>query len=357
MTGFREQGSGIPLMLLHGISSGAASWHKQMALNGFRVLAWDMPGYGESPMLAVARANAGDYADVLAAMLDRAGVWQAVLVGHSLGALVASAFAAKFPDRVIHLVLADAAQGYGNAAPEQREQVWRNREQQMALNGFRVLAWDMPGYGESPMLAVARANAGDYADALAAMLDRAGVWQAVLVGHSLGALVASAFAAKFPDRVIHLVLADAAQGYGNAAPEQREQVWRNREQQMALGGEILAQTRAAKLLRPGARAEDIATVAAGMRTLRPEGYLAAAWMLAHDDIHGWLKRYAGTFEVWCGEQDAITQPELVQGLALRYGMPFTAIPQAGHASYLDNDVFFNQQLLRINEEVRDECTN
>lgn len=59
MTGFREQGSGIPLMLLHGISSGAASWHKQMALNGFRVLAWDMPGYGESPMLAVARANAG----------------------------------------------------------------------------------------------------------------------------------------------------------------------------------------------------------------------------------------------------------------------------------------------------------
>ena len=56
-------------------------------------------------------------------------------------------------------------------------------------------------------------------------------------------------------------------------------------------------------------------------------------------------------------EDAITQPELVQGLALRYGMPFTAIPQAGHASYLDNDVFFNQQLLRINEEVRDECTN
>jgi pimeloyl-ACP methyl ester carboxylesterase len=47
----------------------------------------------------------------------------------------------------------------------------------------------------------------------------------------------------------------------------------------------------------------------------------------------------------------------VQGLALRYGMPFTAIPQAGHASYLDNAAFFNQQLLRINEEVRDECTN
>lgn len=91
MTGFREQGSGTPLTLLHGISSGAASWHKQMALPGYRVLAWDMPGYGESPMLTTARADAGDYADALARMLDRAGVQKTVLVGHSLGALVAAA--------------------------------------------------------------------------------------------------------------------------------------------------------------------------------------------------------------------------------------------------------------------------
>lgn len=90
MTGFREQGHGTPLVLLHRHrSSGAASWHKQMALSGYRVLAWDMPGYGESPMLPVAQANAGDYADALARMLDHAGVEQAVVVGHSLGALVA----------------------------------------------------------------------------------------------------------------------------------------------------------------------------------------------------------------------------------------------------------------------------
>ena len=256
MTGFREQGSGTPLTLLHGISSGAASWHKQMAL----------PGY-------------------------------------------------------------------------------------------RVLAWDMPGYGESPMLATARADAGAYADALARMLDRAGVQKTVLLGHSLGALVAAAFAARYPQRVRYLVLADVAQGYGQAEAEQREKVWQGRQQQMALGGAAMAEGRAAKLLRAGAREADVATVAAGMRRLRSEGYLAAAWMLAHEDIHRWLAGYRGRFAVWCGEQDAITQPELVQGVALRYGMPYLAIPQAGHASYLDNATFFNQQLLRIGEEVRDECTN
>ena len=256
MTGFREQGSGTPLTLLHGISSGAASWHKQMAL----------PGY-------------------------------------------------------------------------------------------RVLAWDMPGYGESPMLATARADAGAYADALARMLDRAGVQKTVLLGHSLGALVAAAFAARYPQRVRYLVLADVAQGYGQAEAAQREKVWQGRQQQMALGGEAMAEGRAAKLLRAGAREADVATVAAGMRRLRSEGYLAAAWMLAHDDIHRWLAGYRGRVAVGGGEQDAITQPELVQGVALRYGMPYLAIPQAGHASYLDNATFFNQQLLRIGEEVRDECTN
>lgn len=137
MTGFREQGSGIPLTLLHGISSGAASWHKQMALPGYRVLAWDMPGYGESPMLAAAPADAGDYADALARMLDRAGVEQTILVGHSLGALVAAAFAAKYPQRVLYLVLADVAQGYGQAEAAQREKVWQGRQQQIALGGGR----------------------------------------------------------------------------------------------------------------------------------------------------------------------------------------------------------------------------
>ena len=215
----------------------------------------------------------------------------------------------------------------------------------------------MPGYGESPMLTPARADAGDYADALARMLDRAGVQKTVLVGHSLGALVAAAFAARYPQRVRYLVLADVAQGYGQAEAAQREKVWQGRQQQMALGGEAMAEGRAAKLLRAGAREADVATVAAGMRRLRSEGYLAAAWMLAHDDIHRWLAGYRGRFAVWCGEQDAITQPELVQGVALRYGMPYLAIPQAGHASYLDNATFFNQQLLRIGEEVRDECTN
>lgn len=221
--------------------------------------------------------------------------------------------------------------------------------------GYRLLAWDMPGYGDSPLPAVEKPLAADYADALAVMLERAQVQQTVLLGHSLGALVASAFAAKYPQRVKRLVLADPAQGYGQATAVQREQVWTQRQRQMAQGAQAMAQSRAEKLLRPGARAEDIATVAAGMRRLRAEGYLAAAWMLAHDDIHRWLADVRVPLEVWCGEQDAITPPDNARGLALRWNASYTAIARAGHASYLDNDSFFNQQIARVMKEASDEC--
>jgi hypothetical protein len=97
---------------------------------------------------------------------------------------------------------------------------------------------------------------------------------------------------------------------------------------MALGGEAMAQGRAAKLLRPGAREADVATVAAGMRRLRRDGYLAAAWMLAHDDIHRWLADYRGRFRVV--RRAGCHHPAGAgAGVALRYGMPYTPSRRLG----------------------------
>ncbi len=134
----------------------------------------------------------------------------------------------------------------------------------------------MPGYGESPMLAATPADAGDYADALARMLDRAGVEQTILVGHSLGALVAAAFAAKYPQRVLYPVLADVAQGYGRGGSRTAGKSLAGASTADSAGRRGDGPGRAAKLLRPGAREADVATVAAGMRRLRRDGYLAAA---------------------------------------------------------------------------------
>lgn len=110
------------MVLLHGISSGSASWIKQLndsgLTDGHRLLAWDAPGYGGSLPLADPQADAAGYAAALAALIDELQLAQPLIVGHSLGALIGSAYAAGYPDGLCGLVLADPAQGYATAPEE-----------------------------------------------------------------------------------------------------------------------------------------------------------------------------------------------------------------------------------------------
>src|SRR5471032_2163670 len=57
----------LPLVLLHGIGSGAASWVQQFEVLGAsrRVLAWDAPGYGASTPVDAQSPVASHYATVL----------------------------------------------------------------------------------------------------------------------------------------------------------------------------------------------------------------------------------------------------------------------------------------------------
>src|SRR2546429_10027606 len=49
---YRETGAGQALVLLHGIGSSSAGWLCQLeSLAGYRLIAWDAPGYGESEFL------------------------------------------------------------------------------------------------------------------------------------------------------------------------------------------------------------------------------------------------------------------------------------------------------------------
>lgn len=132
--GYREAGGdagdaaspALPLVLLHGIGSGSASWVDQLAHLGSsrRVLAWDAPGYGRSADVLPEHPVANDYAQVLSDWLGAMKIGRCVLVGHSLGAIMAASFVASqgaaAPDRVAGLLLLSPAGGYGKATEDVR---------------------------------------------------------------------------------------------------------------------------------------------------------------------------------------------------------------------------------------------
>ena len=115
---WERQGSGPPLLLIHGL--GYARWGWEPVLPGlaerFEVVLFDNRGIGESdapPGPYTVAEMAGDAVQVL----DEAGVERAHVVGTSLGGMIAQELALAYPDRVDRLVLACTTPGGPKAHP------------------------------------------------------------------------------------------------------------------------------------------------------------------------------------------------------------------------------------------------
>jgi alpha-beta hydrolase superfamily lysophospholipase len=105
-----ERGSGEPLVLLHGngsmIQDFESSGLVNMAAKNYRVIVIDRPGFGHSSRPRNVIWTPDAQAQLIRRALDRLGVSQAIVLGHSWGASVAVALALKFTDLVRGMVLA-----------------------------------------------------------------------------------------------------------------------------------------------------------------------------------------------------------------------------------------------------------
>jgi len=104
------------LLFLHGVGGGHAAWDRQVpyfAARGYRTLAWDQPGYGDS--LPVDPYDLEHVSGALARLL---GDEPAVLVGHSMGGFVAQEAYARFPALIRALVLCCTSASFGGTGSD-----------------------------------------------------------------------------------------------------------------------------------------------------------------------------------------------------------------------------------------------
>jgi pimeloyl-ACP methyl ester carboxylesterase len=202
----------------------------------------------------------------------------------------------------------------------------------------RVLAWDAPGYGESTPVVAASPTATDYANVLYEWLEKLGIERCVLVGHSLGAIIAGSFAAMHPQRVAGLLLLSPAGGYGAASAEVRET---KRDQRLAmlneLGPQGLAEKRSANMLSAHASDEARAWVRWNMSRVIPHGYARATHLLANADLASDVAKINGRIAVAVGAEDSITPPSSCERIAQAARTRLQIIPRAGHAGYIEAD--------------------
>jgi len=117
---YAEHGRGRPVVCLHG-NTGSRRWFQGiMDVAGCRVVAPDLPNFGESSPL-LGEPTIERYAEAGADFIRGMGLQGAVLLGHSLGGAVAMSLAVRWPALVSGLVLVDSAPPSGFPTPEERD--------------------------------------------------------------------------------------------------------------------------------------------------------------------------------------------------------------------------------------------
>jgi len=202
----------------------------------------------------------------------------------------------------------------------------------------RVIAWDAPGYGASTPLPMDAPRGTDYAQRLYALLDVLDVPRCVLVGHSLGALMAvpAIHAIQHSQRFAALALISPAQGYGaTTSAGDGERVRAERLQALAeLGIAGMAELRSARLVSEHASPQARAWVRWNMGRLHERGYRQAVELLCGSDLLAQLP-VPIPIHVACGALDVITTPAACAEVAQAAGAVLHPIALAGHACYVE----------------------
>ena len=209
----------------------------------------------------------------------------------------------------------------------------------------RAVAWDMPGHGGSSPLEIVTIDT--LTAALAGFLAHAGLHRPVLVGHSLGGMVAQRLLALQPHAVSALVLAQTSAAFGS-----RDPAWGTAFVAARLGpldaGQTMADLAEAMVAEAVGDAPD------------PAGMDLARWCYAHTpdstyrdtvralpgfDMRDALARIAVPTLVLAGARDRNAPPAGMQRMAARIpGATYVELPGAGHLAHLEQPAAFNAAL-------------
>ncbi len=173
----------------------------------------------------------------------------------------------------------------------------------------------MPGYGESPTIDPYTFDG--LADALAALLDAQGMAKAVLVGHSLGGMVALQMWARHPGRVAGLVLAASSPAFGHGSGDFQQAFIAQRLAPLEAGRSMadVALGLIPTMVAPGYDGPGLAQAQACMGSITPAAYKAALGALVQFEQRAALPSITVPTLCIAGEHDRTAAPSVVQRMA------------------------------------------
>lgn len=221
----------------------------------------------------------------------------------------------------------------------------------LAAAGYRAVAWDMPGYGHSAPIEPYTFKG--LAQRCIDLIDALQCPDVVLVGHSMGGMVAQEVVARHPQRVSRLVLAGtsaafARHGSGRSADDWARQFVAERTAPLDAGGGMtaMAQTLVPRMVGPGALPEGLRLAEHCMGGVPEATYRRALECLTGFDRQSALAAIAVPTLLVAGEFDRVAPPALMRRMADQIPRSrYVELPGIGHLMNLEAPEAFDGQLL------------
>lgn len=222
---------------------------------------------------------------------------------------------------------------------------------ELLKNDFRVLRFDTRGHGQSS------APAGPYtleqlADDVAGLFKHLGIEHSHWMGISMGGMIGQTFALAHPGVFQSLILADST----SRRPPQAATMWGDRirlaqsEGMQALVGSTLS-----RWFTEGYRASHpdvMARIGKGILETPVNGFCGCCEAISKIDLLDRLHEIKCPSLILVGEHDHGTPPEMSrlmhQNIA---GSEFVIIPDAAHIASIEQEAFFNAEILRFLKKV------
>ena len=217
---------------------------------------------------------------------------------------------------------------------------WDAQLPYFAERGYPSHAWDQPGYGASPT--VEPYDLEHVAAALALLIESLGGAPVVLVGHSMGGMVAQETHARYPRLVKALALCFTSPAFGDGDSAFAKQFIAAR-----LGpldeGKSMAEVAARLMPTMGSNSAHAAEIMAG---IPPETYRNAVKLLTTFDRRKDLPGIAVPTLLIAGDRDQVAPAAMMEKMAEKIpGAEYALIPDCGHLGPMDRPREFNAALL------------
>lgn len=214
--------------------------------------------------------------------------------------------------------------------------------------GLRVVAWDAPGYGLSPL--PADLSIPMLAEAAARLVDAQGTRTNVVLGHSMGGIVAPALCGLRPERIHGLVVSATVASFSQKSEADKKIFLEERIEPLKRGRSFRETAGAVidSMFAPGSAGHRVDLVKQVALATHAETFVAAISAIVHYEGVPALRALKLPVLLMAGAHDKVGKPEAMSRMVdfiphARY----VCIDGAGHYAFAEQQDVFNRHLLEF----------